>query len=105
MIEKDRIRNTRRPKENRSRPSVNVLFRSAAYSFGPRVIGIVLRGMLDDGTAGLWAIKDRGGMALMQSPADALHPSTPISALEHVKADAVLPVVEMPEALIKWASD
>lgn len=97
MIEGDRIRITRGP-------SINALFRSAAFSFGPRVIGIVLSGMLDDGTAGLWAIKDGGGMALVQSPADALYSSMPTSAIEHVKVDAVLPVAEMSETLVMWTS-
>jgi two-component system, chemotaxis family, protein-glutamate methylesterase/glutaminase len=105
MIDGDRIRLTRGPKENRSRPSINVLFRSAAYSFGPRVIGVVLTGMLDDGTAGLWAIKDRGGLAMVQLPEDAPFPSMPQSALDNVEIDVVLPIAEMPAILVERTSE
>jgi two-component system, chemotaxis family, protein-glutamate methylesterase/glutaminase len=64
MIEDGTVEITKGPKENRSRPAINPLFRSAAYAFGPRVIGVVLTGMLDDDTAGLWEIKRRGGIAI-----------------------------------------
>jgi two-component system, chemotaxis family, protein-glutamate methylesterase/glutaminase len=101
LLEADRLRVTRGPKENRVRPAVDVLFRSAAYTFGPRVIGIVLSGMLDDGTAGLWAIKDQGGIALVQSPQEAQHASMPESALQHVEIDATLSVASMPAALVE----
>src|SRR5215212_7061388 len=99
LVEADRLRVTRGPKENRVRPAVDVLFRSAAYAFGPRVIGIVLSGMLDDGTAGSWAIKDRGGMVLVQSPQDAEHAAMPESTIQHVAVDHTLPVAEMPAFL------
>jgi len=105
MVDGTHLRLTRGPKENFSRPSINVLFRSAAYSMGPRVIGIVLSGILDDGTSGLWAIKDRGGLALVQLPEEASHTSMPQNAIEHVKVDAVLPVAEMPARLVEWTSE
>ena len=101
MVDIDKIRVTRGPKESRVRPAVDVLFRSAAASFGPQVIGVVLTGSLDDGTAGLWAIKDRGGLALVQDPKTAEFPSMPESASRYVKVDAVLPVEELASELVR----
>lgn len=89
MVEDGRAWVTRGPKECRARPSVDVLFRSAALAFGPRVIGVVLTGALDDGTAGLWQIKDRLGLAFVQDPEDAFSRSMPESAIEHVEVDYV----------------
>lgn len=95
MVTSDGIRVTRGPKESRARPSIDVLFRSAAVAYGPRVIGVVLSGALDDGTAGLWAIRDHGGVALAQCPDEAQVASMPQSAIEHVQIDTVGPVKEL----------
>jgi two-component system chemotaxis response regulator CheB len=77
----------RGPKENGFRPSIDALFRSAAYSYGPGAIGVVLSGALHDGTSGLWSIKRLGGIAIVQDPYEAEYASMPRSALEYVEAD------------------
>jgi two-component system chemotaxis response regulator CheB len=91
LLAADRVRVTFGPKENRFRPAIDALFRSAAFVYGPRVIGVVLTGQLDDGTAGLWAIKDRGGLAIIQDPAEAAFPSMPNTARQYVAIDHELP--------------
>ena len=100
ILEKDCVRSIRGPKENWFRPSIDVLFRSAAYAFGPRVIGVVLSGMLDDGAAGLHAIKARGGLTIVQDPADARFPMMPEAALRHVVVDRRLPSAEIARVLM-----
>jgi two-component system chemotaxis response regulator CheB len=87
------------PTENHTRPAIDPLFRSAALNGGARVIGVVLTGYLDDGTAGLAAIKARGGVAIVQDPDDAREPSMPLNALEHVQADRVLPAAQIGPAI------
>jgi len=95
LLERGYIRVTKGPKENRFRPAVDPLFRSAAYIYSTRVIGVVLSGALDDGTAGLWAIKLRGGTAVVQDPTDAMHRSMPLNALDNVQVDHTVPVAQM----------
>ena len=95
------LRLTHGPKETRARPAVDVLFRSAALAFGPRVIGVVLSGALDDGTAGLWAIRDRGGLAVVQDPEDATVASMPANALAEVGADHVARAREIARLLVE----
>lgn len=101
MLTENGIRLTRGPKECRVRPAVDVLFRSAAVNFGGRVIGVILSGALDDGTAGMWAIKDRGGLTYVQDPSEAMLSSMPDSAIEHVDIDLVGPAAVLATALIK----
>jgi len=104
LVEPGVIRLSRGPKENRFRPAIDVLFRSAARSFGKRVIGVVLSGSLDDGAAGLYAIKERGGIAIVQDPLDALHPSMPRAAMKTVAVDYCVPIIEM-GALLTYLVD
>ena len=96
LLEGGVIRLSAGPKENFSRPAIDPLFRSAALEYGRRAIGVVLTGRLDDGSAGLRAIKDCGGISVVQDPGDAIEPSMPLSALAAVgEADHVVPLARM----------
>ncbi|MCU1287302.1 MAG: chemotaxis protein CheB [Acidobacteriales bacterium] len=98
-LEADRVRVTLGPKQNRVRPSVDQLFRSAAAAFGERVIGVVLTGYLDDGASGLAAIKEAGGVAIVQDPIDAEVPGMPAEALSRANPDYCLRLEEVPKIL------
>lgn len=87
------------PRENRARPAIDPLFRTAAAARGSRVIGVLLTGLLDDGVAGLEAVKRCGGLVVVQDPQDAPFPQMPRHALETVAVDHVLPVSAMGERL------
>ena len=92
------------PKENRFRPSIDVLFRSAATAYGPMVTGIILSGALDDGVAGLIAIKKSGGATIVQDPTDAIMDGLPLNALKNVKEDYCLPAAKI-SAVLKIICD
>jgi two-component system, chemotaxis family, protein-glutamate methylesterase/glutaminase len=100
-IEGDRIRVMRGPRENRHRPAIDPLFRTAAREFGARVIGIILSGLLDDGSAGLYAVKERGGLAIVQDPEDAVWDEMPRRAIAYVNPQSVLRREEIAPHLIK----
>lgn len=96
---------TKGARENRYRPAIDPLFRSAAVTHGSRVIGVVLTGMLDDGTAGLIAIKRCGGVTVVQDPQDAAYSDMPKNALNNLKVDHCVPVAAMGALLGKLARE
>ena len=93
------------PKENRFRPSVDALFRSAAYEYGSRVIGVVLSGFLDDGTSGLWSVKRLGGISIIQQPEESEFPDMPLNVLEYVDVDYKLKASEIAPMLVKLTEE
>lgn len=101
LLKKDHVLVTKGARENRYRPAIDPLFRSAAVAHGSRVIGVVLTGMLDDGTAGLIAIKRCGGVTVVQDPRDAAYSGMPLSAIENVDVDFCVPVAQMGPLLTK----
>lgn len=95
LIVKGKILITKGARENRSRPAIDPLFRSAAVAYGNRVVGIILTGYLDDGTSGMMAIKRCGGVCIAQDPHDASYPDMPQSVVTNVGADYCLPIAGM----------
>ncbi|HKD48145.1 MAG TPA: chemotaxis protein CheB [Rhizomicrobium sp.] len=105
LLRDDHIELSRGPRENWARPAVDPLFRSAAAAYGSDAIGVVLSGRLNDGTAGLYEIKRRGGVAIVQTPSDAMSPEMPRSALENVSVDYCLPLSEIARLLVRLAHE
>ena len=103
MVRQGYVEVVRGPKENGHRPSVDALFRTASTAYGPRVIGVVLTGYLDCGTAGMLSVKARGGIAVVQDPLDAAVPEMPSSVIKHVAIDHVTSLREIPRLLTTLA--
>ena len=100
-VEPGYMRLTKGPRENWARPAIDPLFRTAAHAYGANVIGVILTGALNDGTAGLYEIKEQGGTTIVQDPADAVNASMPRSALAHVAIDYCLPLAGLPQLLVR----
>jgi two-component system chemotaxis response regulator CheB len=96
FIEKGKILVTHGPHENRWRPSIDVLFRSAAAAYDSRVIGIILSGLMDDGTSGMGAIKRSGGITIVQEPAEAEFDDMPTNVINNVEVDYRVPSSDIP---------
>ena len=105
LIKRGYVHLARGPRENGHRPAADPLFRTAARAYGLRVVGVVLSGALDDGAAGLAAVKMRGGMAMVQDPKDAYCGDMPRNAMNSVGVDYCLPVAEMPAVLTRLANE
>lgn len=101
LVRKNEILLGNGPEENRFRPSIDVLFRSAAAAYNSKVIGVVLTGMLDDGTAGMDAIKRSGGTCIVQEPSEAEYPDMPLSVLGHINVDHCVTLDEMGDIILK----
>ncbi|MBV9268015.1 MAG: chemotaxis protein CheB [Acidobacteriaceae bacterium] len=105
IVQRGHIQLTCGPKEQHHRPCINVTFRSAAACYGERVVGVILSGELDDGTAGLWDIEQKGGITVVQNPEEAAFPSMPLSALREIEVDHTVNLSEMGALLSRLARD
>ena len=105
IVDEGRIGLWHGPRENRFRPAINSLFRSAAVTYRERVAGVILSGALDDGAAGLWWVKRFGGVAAVQDPHEAMFPEMPQNALEYAAVDYVLPVLQLGAILMGIATE
>lgn len=105
LVKRGYIRLVQGPKENHCRPAVDPLFRTAAKAYGHRVVGVILSGTLDDGTAGLIDVKRSGGVTIVQNPDEALHSGMPSSAIEHAEVDRILPLSSIASVLADLARE
>ncbi len=105
LVQGGKISLTRGPAENNHRPAIDTLFRAAARAYGPRTVGIVLNGTLDDGTAGLQSIKSCGGLALVQDPKEAMFTGMPISAIENAAVDGIFTIAGLAQTVTRLAGD
>ena len=101
LIAPEAVRLGHGPREGLQRPSINVMFRSAAASFGDRVAGVVLTGLLDDGASGLWEILQHGGVTVVQDPEEAAYRSMPESAVRGLNVQYILKLNEMAPLLTR----
>ncbi len=92
------------PKENGTRPAIDPMFRTAAHSYGRRVIGVLMTGNLDDGVAGLGIIKDEGGITVVQDPKEAAYPDMPLTAVQMVPVDHIVSLAEIATLLVRLVS-
>jgi two-component system chemotaxis response regulator CheB len=104
-VDPGRIRLLHGPPERGHRPAIDPVFRSAGQSYGRRVVGVVMSGLLKDGTEGLAAIKNRGGVAVVQDPEDAPEPSMPLNALARVEVNHCVPAQALAPLLVKLAHE
>jgi two-component system, chemotaxis family, protein-glutamate methylesterase/glutaminase len=104
LLDRGRVRLGRGPREHGHRPAIDPLFRTAAASYGRRTVGVLLSGALDDGVAGLAGLKRRGGIALVQSPREAMFGGMPEAAIRKVQLDGVLPIAELAPELVRLAT-
>jgi two-component system chemotaxis response regulator CheB len=104
LLEPGRVRVVDGPRQNGHRPGIDALFRTAAWAYAERVVGVLLSGALDDGTLGLEAIKRGGGLSLVQEPSDALYPAMPQSAISHGSPDLIGTVDELARFVIELAA-
>jgi two-component system chemotaxis response regulator CheB len=105
LIEPGYVRLTRGPRENRHRPAIDPLFRTAARAYGPRVLGIVLTGMLDDGAQGLLIVKSEGGTTIAQDPEEAMFASMPRNAIKTAVVDYILKTAEIPPKVVSLVDE
>jgi two-component system, chemotaxis family, protein-glutamate methylesterase/glutaminase len=105
-VEEGRLRVLQGPREKKSRPAIDPLFRTAVDSYGSRVLGLVLTGLLDDGAVGLMTVRAHGGQAIVQDPETAMFPAMPQSALDRVPDATVLSLSEIAPAIerLAWKS-